>query len=283
VLLVAACTLTACSTPQAPIIRAPDGTAASSEVTADRLDAVLRTDPAVAARPVVEVLLLGEQHDAPQHHQIEQQVVATLAARGMLAAVALEMADAGATTATLKPRSDEAQTRLALNWQESSWPWADYGPAVMAAVRAGVPVLGANLPPSAMKAAMADSPLDAQLPGPALKAQQQLIRLGHCNLLPESQITPMTRIQIAKDMRMAKTVGDAAVPGKVVVLITGSAHANRQLGVPQHLPKSLHAKSVLLLAGDGADQDQAFDATWHTPALPEVDYCAGLREPFKAK
>lgn len=282
-LIAAACalmTLSACSTPQAPIIRAPEGTAASSDVTADRLDEVLKPGTAV---PVVEVLLLGEQHDAPEHHQIEQQVVATLAARGVLAAVALEMADAGATTAQLKPRSSEAQTRLALNWQEESWPWADYGPAVMAAVRAGVPVMGANLPKSAMRASMADSQLDTQLPGPALKAQQQLIRIGHCNLLPETQITPMTRIQIAKDMRMARTVSEAAVPGKVVVLITGSAHANRQLGVPQHLAKSLHAKSVLLLAGNGPDQDQAFDATWGTPALPEVDYCAGLREQFNKK
>lgn len=280
-LTAAACVLAGCSTPQAPIIQAPEGTVASSEVTADRLDAVLQPGTVVPARPLVEVLLLGEQHDAPQHHQIEQQVVATLAARGVLAAVALEMADAGATTATLKPRSSEAQTRLALNWQEDSWPWADYGPAVMAAVRAGVPVMGANLPQSAMKASMADSQLDGQLPGPALKAQQQLIRIGHCNLLPETQITPMTRIQIAKDMRMAKTVSEAAVPGKVVVLITGSAHANRQLGVPQHLPKSLHAKSVLLLAGAGPDQDRAFDATWSTAALPEVDYCAGLKAQFK--
>ena len=269
-----------CSTPQAPILRAPAGTAASSEVTADRLDAVLQSG---GKSPLVEVLLLGEQHDAPDHHQIEQQVVATLAARGVLSAVALEMADAGATTATLKPRSNEAQVRLALNWQDNIWPWAAYGPAVMAAVQAGVPVMGANLPKSDMKASMADNQLDLQLPGPALKAQQQLIRIGHCNLLPETQITPMTRIQIAKDMRMAKTVTEAAVPGKVVVLITGSAHANRELGVPQHLAKSLHAKSVLLLAGDGPDQDKAFDATWGTPALPEVDHCASLREQFKAK
>ena len=279
-LVAAACTLAGCSALQLPIIGAPTGTAASIEVTRDRLDAVLQPGPAA---PVVDVLLLGEQHDAPQHQVMQQQVVATLAARSVLAAVALEMADAGASTASLQPRSSEAQVRLALNWQDDSWPWARYGPAVMTAVRAGVPVLGANLPKSAMKASMADSPLDGQLPGPALKAQQQLIRIGHCNLLPESQITPMTRIQIAKDMRMAQTVREAAVPGKVVVLITGSTHANRQLGVPQHLAKSLHAKSVLLLAGDGPDQDQAFDATWGTPAVPEVDYCAGLRDQFKAK
>ncbi len=279
-LFAVAVAITGCSTPQAPIIRAPSGTAASADVTADRLDAVLRPD----GKPVdVDALLLGEQHDAPEHHQIEQQVIATLAARGVLAAVALEMADAGATTAALGPRASEAQTRLALNWQDELWLWADYREAVMAAVRAGVPVMGANLPAAQFKASMADSKLDAQLPGPALKAQQQLIRLGHCNLLPESQITPMTRVQVAKDMRMARVLGEAAVPGKIVVLLSGSGHANRELGVPQHLPAALHAKSVLLLAGDGPDQDTAFDATWGTPALREVDYCASLREPGRSK
>ena len=279
-LWVAVLALAGCTTPQVPIIRAPDGTTASSDVTTARLDAVITPQGKAAA---VEVLLLGEQHNAPEHHQIEQQVIAVLAARGMLAAVALEMADAGATTAALNPRSSEAATRLALSWQEDLWPWADYRQAVMAAVRAGVPVMGANLPAAQFKASMANSQLDAQLPGPALKAQQQLIRLGHCNVLPESQITPMTRVQVAKEMRMARVLGDAAVPGKIVVLLSGSAHANRELGVPQHLPRALHAKSVLLLAGDGPDQDKAFDATWATAALPESDYCAGLREQFQPK
>ena len=56
---------------------------------------------------------------------------------------------------------------------------------------------------------MADGKLDGQLPGPALKAQQQAIRLGHCNMLPESQITPMTRVQIARDISMAQTLAAA--------------------------------------------------------------------------
>ena len=97
-----------------------------------------------------------------------------------------------------------------------AWPWQDYGPAVMTAVRAGVPVLGANLPRDQMPASMNDSKLDVQLPGPALKAQQQAIRIGHCNLLPESQITPMTRVQIARDITMADTIHQLVFPGKTV-------------------------------------------------------------------
>ena len=251
-----------------PILQPAGGTLAAATATAARVDALLPAD----------ALLLGEQHDAAEHQQIEQQVVAHLAGRGLLAALAIEMADAGASTATLKPTATEQQVQHALKWNDKGWPWAAYGPAVMTAVRAGVPVLGANLPMTQMRSSMGNAKLDMQLPGPALKAQQQLIRIGHCNLLPESQITPMTRIQIAKDRAMAQTIEDLALPGKVVVLLAGNGHVNRQLGVPQHLPATLQAKAVHLRAGDATEKDIAFDSTWPTPALPEKDYCAGLKE-----
>lgn len=250
-----------------PIIQMPG---ANTAAMAASLEALLPTD----------VLLLGEQHDAAEHQQIHQQVIALLSARGLLGAVALEMADVGASTAALQPSATEAQVKDALKWNDKGWPWAAYGPAVMTAVRAGVPVMGANLPRAQMQTAMADSQLDVQLPGPALKAQQQLIRSGHCNLLPESQVTPMTRIQIGKDISMANTLVQAALPGKVALLLAGSGHVDRRLGVPQHLPASLKAQAVRLRAGDSADpaRADAFNSVWPTPALPETDYCAGLRK-----
>jgi uncharacterized iron-regulated protein len=225
-----------------------------------------------------DVLLLGEQHDAPEHQVLQQQIVAALAARGVLAAVALEMADSGDSTAALPSDASEEQTQKALNWNKDAWPWAAYGPTVMRAVRAGVPVLGANLPRAHMRSNMADAALDQRLPAAALAAQQQLIRQGHCNLLPESQITPMTRIQIAKDMRMADTVQAALRPGQVALLITGSVHADKQLGVPQHLPPVLRVKAIRLKSGAAAagGERASFDDVWLTPATPDKDYCADL-------
>ena len=267
-LLVLSLSLAACAgKPEAAILTPLAGPAASE--TAQRLDSLLPT----------EILLLGEQHDAAQHQQIEQWVISTLAGRGLLAALALEMADAGGTTSRLDPSSSEDQARAALQWNEAGWPWAAYGPAVMTAVRAGVPVLGANLPRVDMRASMADARLDSRLAAADLEAQQQLIRSGHCGMLPDSQILPMTRIQIARDMRMAETAAHAAVPGKVVLLITGSAHADRQLGVPRHVPPTVQLKSVRLLAGQPpADEAKApYDAVWTTPALPPTDYCAQFK------
>ena len=241
-------------------------------------DISVRTD---ALLPTA-MIALGEQHDAAEHQQIHRQVIEHLAVRGQLAALALEMAEAGTSSAALKSNSTQLQVQAALGWNDKSWSWAAYGPAVMAAVKTGVPVLGANLPAAQMRQAMADSQLDRQLPGPALKAQQQLIRIGHCGLLPEDRIAPMTRIQIARDISMARTMAQAALPGKTVVLLAGSGHVNRELGVARHLPPATVFKAVLLRAGPAsAAAEAAFDAVWPTPALPEQNHCTGLQEKLK--
>lgn len=226
--------------------------------------------PAVRDALPADALLLGEQHDAPAHQRLHHDTVRALAARGQLAALALEMVEQGANTQNLPRDADEAAARQALGWNEQAWPWAPYGPAVMAAVRAGVPVLGANLPRAQMRAAMGDASLDQRLPTPALERQREAIRTGHCDLLPPSQIAPMARIQIARDRAMAETVSQAVRAeggpqgsGRSVVLIAGSAHVDPVLGVPHHLAQ---------LAGGMRVQA----VTW-PPAPPARDYCADLR------
>ena len=186
-----------------------------------------------------DALLLGEQHDAPAHQQLQRQAVQWLAARGALAAMALEMAEQGRSTAGLPRDASEADVQRALAWRDAGWPWQTYRPVVMAAVRAGVPVLGANLPAARQREAMRDAALDARLPPAALAEQQQRMRDGHCGLLPESQIGPMTRVQIARDIAMADTVRAARQPGRTVLLVAGNGHMHRALGVPLHLPPAL--------------------------------------------
>jgi uncharacterized iron-regulated protein len=129
---------------------------------------------------------------------------------------------------------------------------------------------------------MADVSLDAQLGPGARAAQQEAVRSGHCNLLPESQIAPMTRIQIARDRAMAQTILKARVAGKTVLLVSGAGHGDKTVGVPQQLPIELSVKVLRLEAGDGKADPAAFDAVWRTPALPEKDYCAELRSRSKA-
>ncbi len=235
----------------------------------------------IAALLPADAVLIGEQHDAPEHHVIEREAVETLVARGRLAALTLEMAEEGNGTGHLPADASEEQVRAALSWNDKAWPWGHYGPAVMAAVRAGVPVLGANLPRARMKDAMADVSLDAQLSDSARQAQQQAVREGHCHLLPESQIGPMTRIQITRDRAMAQAVVKARQPGKTVLLIAGAGHVVRPLGVPQHLPSDFKVSTVRLFAAAEAPEGPTsdYDSTWATPPLPPQDYCASLKRP----
>jgi uncharacterized iron-regulated protein len=213
------------------------------------------------------ILLLGEQHDEPDHHLLEREMVSALAGRGVLAALALEMAASGTSTDGLPAQASEDQVRRALGWDSEGWPWADYGPAVMAAVAAGVPVVGANLPRQQLRGAMADATLDGLLPGPAIKAHQQAIREGHCGLLPESKIGPMTRVQIARDRSMAATLARLAVPGKTVLLIAGGEPTAPDVGIPQHQPPGLASKSARLPA----------------PLKPRRDYCEDMRRSLAHK
>ena len=129
----------------------------------------------------------------------------------------------------------------------------------MAAVRSGVPVLGANLPREQMRSAMQNRALDDRLTRPSLENQQKDIREGHCGLLPESQIAPMTRIQIARDVSMAETVLAARQPGKTVLLVAGGGHVVRDMGVPVHLPPTLTTR-VLLAQTQNQDGKPASDA-----------------------
>lgn len=229
-----------------------------------------------------DVILLGEQHDADAHRRMQRAFVETLADRAQLAALAMEMADRGRSTAGLARDANEQQVRDALHWNDSGWPWTRYAPVVMAAVARGIPVLGANLPGAAMRASMSDSRRDQHLSGLALARQRDAIRIGHCDLLPAERLTPMLRVQLARDASMAETVMEATRPGKTVLLVAGGGHVLRDRGVPTHLPATLRVRTVLAVAGTPSTDDaMASDLVWSTPALAPRDHCAELERQLK--
>jgi uncharacterized iron-regulated protein len=229
--------------------------------------------------------MFGEQHDQVDQQRQVADSVRALAAEARLAAVVLEMAERGRGTAALPADADDSVVRAALGWNEAGWPWGQYGPIVMAAVRAGVPVWGGNLPRAAMKQAMADASLDGHL-GPAGRARlSKAISDGHCGLLPEQQVPGMLRIQIARDLSMAEVIGEQLVSpaarGRKVLLLAGEQHASRDTGVPWHLrhTRGLPASAIrVVVFGDPAEGGPLADE--HRPAArtPRADPCEGLRQ-----
>ena len=69
-------------------------------------------------------------------------MVHQLAQQGQLAAVVMEMAEQGRDTRGLPPQASEALVQERLRWANDAWPWRQYGPVVMAAVRLGERLLG---------------------------------------------------------------------------------------------------------------------------------------------
>jgi uncharacterized iron-regulated protein len=230
------------------------------------------------------LLFFGEQHDQPdQQRQVAAEVQA-LATRGELAAVVLEMAEQPHRTTAVARDASEAAVREALRWQ--GWPWEPYAPLVMNAVRAGVPVLGGNLPRAEMRAAMADASLDALVDAAGRAALGEAVRVGHCELLPAAQLPGMVRIQIARDRALAHAVAEAwrsAPAGSTVLLLAGAQHVSRDRGVPQHLQRALVTAPPLHVVlfsaeGDGLLVDERRSAVF----TPQEDHCEALRKRLAA-
>jgi uncharacterized iron-regulated protein len=190
--------------------------------------------------------------------------------------VVLEMAEAPHATTTLRRDATPAQVRDALHWR--GWPWEPYAEVVMNAVRAGVPVLGGNLPREAMRSAMADAALDAQVSDRVRASLTDAVRSGHCQLLPAAQEPGMVRIQIARDRSMAQVAAaalQAATKDASVLLLAGAMHASRGHGVPLHLPPEVPLRVVLFgSAGDGLVADERRSAQ----VTPQPDACEALRK-----
>lgn len=229
-----------------------------------------------------DVWLLGEQHDAPAHQARQRELLTALHAQGYLAALVIEMAERGGSTRGLPSDASESQVQQALRWTASEaagWQWAVYGPLIMQAVRAGVPVLGGNLPRTELRAAMQNSAFDQRLNATGWEAQQDNIREGHCQMLPETQIVPMTRVQLARDVTMAQTIETALTPGKTVLLVAGNQHVRRDLGAPQHLKPGIRSTVVWMASGDRNEGDTigAADQVWRTEPVPVQDHCAAFK------
>lgn len=235
------------------------------------------------------LMVLGELHDVPGHQQLQYHTVEFLLRQQHLHAVVLEMAERGHHTVGLAADASVEQVQQALQWSDSSWPWARYGPQILLAVRAGVPVYGGNLPRNDMRAAMGNTALDAHILPQHLQALQALMQEAHCGLLPESQLLPMARIQIGRDLSMAQTLLDvqANQAQGVTVLITGNQHARKDYGVPWHLQRlgmaPQQVKVVHMQTPTVAQHLFDADALWTSPPAPEIDHCAQWRQRMPTK
>lgn len=287
IVLLAACQASAPVVPPVPAWQAPEAREHADLGVIIDLRSGERLSPQqlvtqLAAAPKV---LVGEQHDNPDHHALQLWLLRALAAEREQGSLLLEMLNPNqqaavdqvrAATAAGKPPTD---LYAALGWQ-ANWDWGLYGAIVGYAVRQPGPLQSANLDRSEILQIYAQKPSLGGAASTAPEVREELleqIRESHCGLLPESQLPAMLAIQQQRDRRMAEQLRDAPRPA---LLFAGAFHVQRNLGVPLHL-QDLAAESgtlvlVLAEAGKTVTADQG-DFVWFTAAQPEQDHCAGLR------
>ncbi|HEX8594115.1 MAG TPA: ChaN family lipoprotein [Pseudomonas sp.] len=235
-------------------------------------------------------VLVGEQHDNPDHHALQLWLLHVLADRRPQGSLLLEMinpdqqASVDATRAAIARADYPQDLTAALHWQKG-WDWAQYGPIVRYAIAQPYPLLSANLDTAEVMSVYKQPPVqDGNLsaaPGVREKLLDQ-VRASHCGLLPEDQLPAMVAIQQMRDRRMAERLMAAPAPA---LLFAGNWHVRKDVGVPLHMADLgvEEAPVVLILAEVGALVESASaDYVWYTAATPDQDYCAQMRKPSAA-
>lgn len=226
-------------------------------------------------------VVIGEQHDNPDHHALELWLLRALAQTRPQGSLLLEMLVPGqqAKVDRLKHGVVAEDLPAALAWQQG-WDWAGYGPIVRLALSQPYPLLAANLDPAEVRELFTAPvlPAGAHSAAPAVKtALREQIRESHCGMLPEAHGPAMLAVQQQRDRRMALSLLGAPAPA---TLIAGSYHARKDVGVPLHLldEQATGSTQVLLLTPVGSPVTTAMaDYVWFTAAVAPQDYCAQLR------
>lgn len=232
-------------------------------------------------------VLVGEQHDNPDHHALQLWLLQALADQRKQGSLLLEMLTPDQQTAVdavqkqIHQGNYPADLSAALGWQKG-WDWALYGPIVRFALAQAYPLLSANLGAQEMGAIYHQRPvLSGTLSTNSTVREQILnqVRESHCGLLPEDAMPAMLAVQQQRDRRMAHSVMDAPAPA---LLFAGSYHVRKDLGVPLHMADlgSTDKPVVLLFAQVGSEvEPHSADYVWYTAAIADQDYCAQMRAP----
>ena len=241
-----------------------------------------------------DVVLLGEIHDNPRHHELRAQLLRepALKQRNIIA----EHLDAGQVVGA----GDMLLSRLEqAGFDATGWQWPLHQPLFAAALDQGMTVYGGNLPRdqtrvvfksrgSSLGVGLQALLLHAPLSDDSLAALRREIDEGHCGALPAMMFEGMMAVQRARDASMANEL----MQHLPAVLLSGNGHAWKHLGVPHILAANrpgMRSLSVLFLEhGPFADAEaqaewlQSWqgkaDYVWVTPPVSRPDPCLSLQK-----
>lgn len=254
----------------------------------------------------LDLLILGELHDNPEHHRAQAWTVSMLdqlrrptrpsQGRNGVGGLAFEMLTPRQAGTVNRYRASGRQRRVEqladlgaeIGWAESGWPdWSMYAEILLAAPAAVV--TGGALPREELREAAragaaryrnaAALGLDQPLiePEATIRARGQID--AHCGFLPEEAAPMLVDAQRIRDARFAQALIEARAAGGFSVLITGNGHARGDWGAPrfiERLDEDLRFATIGLLEAPPGVAPERVDlrslgAQWST-AAPPFDY-----------
>ena len=221
------------------------------------------------------VVIVGEEHTQPQHHQIEQWLLQHLDRMRPQGSVLMEMLDITQQSAIDQVKQamqsgaaiSESRIPHALRWN-IGWPWPLYRNVVQTALAGRYPLIAANISRQQVNALYAHPTFPAgerTSREEVHNALSAIIYLMHDGQIDSEQVTAMMAIQQHRDRFMAQQLMSAPRPA---LLIAGGYHATKDVGVPLHL-QDLHGEKpvVVMLTTEGTALSAAqADYIWSVPA-----------------
>ena len=239
-----------------------------------------------------DYLILGEQHDNPEHHALQLEILQDLHQKGWLKQIAMEMLvpsqQQAADRAVKNKITDLSELNTLLQW-DKGWDWDMYGPIVGWAVSQGIPLKAANLDKGELETTRATpAKLGNKVLGEAgVKVHKDQFRESHCGHIPAERAETMLRVQVGRDIRMAASLTEQ----KGTVLLAGNWHARKDIGVPLYVQANNPDAAVMTLGFiEKADEDISkselrtmYDVVWTTGGVERPDYCAMFKNGAMSK
>ena len=173
-----------------------------------------------------DLIVIGERHGTPEHHEIEARILYELAERGHYPALALEMLrpEQMATLTAYRAENPEYSDALgvALEWWDTGWPsFNHYAPVFQAAFALKLQIVAADLNPESAGAFFDrfESTSDKEKFEKFWRAK---ISIDHCDTLSEHQLAVLIRYNVGKDLHIANTINRK---NDLTIAIIGARHA----------------------------------------------------------
>ncbi len=254
----------------------------------------LSIESLVKNRMAYDIVLLGELHDSPPHHQARAQLIQSLSCPNCVVVsehlpLGQQVIFSGSLLESLESAGFDAK----------GWRWPLHEPMFKAIQTQHLTLIGGNIPSKLSSdvfkrgeevipaSLLKDLNLSSLSEDSKNKLDQDL-KDGHCGQLPDTYMSSMRLIQRIKDASFAQLLKDH-IPS---VLIAGNGHVRKDYGVPQILAAT--APNLKILSIGFIEQDDwtaesqgvladRYDVVWVSQNTERSDPCKDFSAPHFKK